>query len=361
MRYGRIYMLAALLVVGFISLSLRVIQDSPPIYDGLWGPQDAASLLEITKCAYADNDPIDLADYAEVDLHTLPTFPEPPPFVQEALDRNLVAGRYLITTVVNSGMLEYTLNWAESLRLTGYKRFLIFCIDESLFDTLSERGLGDRAVRIPQEWFHVNVSAGFESYRQPEYKAITHAKSLVVERLLHTNITVLFSDVDIVILKPRMLDYFRARLHSRPGTDMLFSVEIERSNTNVINSGFYLMRPTNTSRWVIKETVAIQDHSPTITQQKAMNAAIRKVTPVGSVATSRHVALLDVFLFPNGYVYFYEQHQSLKALGVDPFIVHANFVIGDGKKEVLKQAGLWYLKEEEEKKEEEKKEEEKES
>lgn len=353
MRYGRIYMLlAVLLVVGFISF-LRAMQDSPPIYDNLWGPQDAASLLEMTKCAYADEDPMVFADYADVDMQTLPTFSEPPPFVQEAIDRNLASGRYLITAVVNSGMMEYTLNWAESLRLTGYRRFLIFCIDDALFEALSRRGLGDRAVRIPQEWFHVNVSAGFESYRAPEYNTITHAKSLVVERLLHINITVLFSDVDIVILKPRMLDYFRARLHSRPGTDMLFSVEIERSNTNVINSGFYLMRPTNTSRWVIKETIAIQDRSPDeTTQQNAMNAAIRKVTPVGSVATSRHVALLDVFLFPNGYVYFYEQHQSLKALGVDPFMVHANFVIGSEKKEVLKQAGLWYLKEGEEEVEE---------
>ena len=336
--YGRIYIITVLLLVlGFIFL--RLIKSSSPVRQRQWN-QD--TLVALAHTDFDDEQAL-YADHPIVNPETLPTFPDPPQDVQEAIDRNLDAGRYLITAVVNSGMLNYTLNWVESLRRTGYQQYLIFCIDDAQFDTLSEHGLGDHAVRIPPEWFHVHVSANFESYGGLAYKAITHAKSLVVEWLLHMNVTVVFSDVDIVILKPHILDYLRTRFHSRPGTIMLFSVEFEHKSGNVVNSGFYAMRPSNTSRWVIRETISVQDRNPDQkSQQEALNIAVKMVTPKGSVATSQQVALLDVFLFPNGNIYFFEE-QSLKGLGVDPFMVHANFFVGNDKKEALKKGGLWYL------------------
>ncbi|RUS24927.1 nucleotide-diphospho-sugar transferase-domain-containing protein [Jimgerdemannia flammicorona] len=264
--------------------------------------------------------------------------------IAEAVNHNLAAERILITAVVNFGMLEYTLNWAESLRRSGYRRYLVFCIDDKLYDALSSRGLESHAVRIPQDWFHVEVSSMFETYRAANYRAITHAKSLVVERLLHANITVLFSDVDIVVLRPRMLDYLRARLHSRLGTEMFFTIENERNPANVVNSGFYIMKPTKTSLRVIAETIAIQDRMfDNITQQKAMNAALTAVTPAGSPFSSREVGLLDMYLFINGYMYFLEKKYTAQRMGIQPYIVHVNFMVGTAKKDTLKKAGLWYL------------------
>ncbi|RUS28532.1 nucleotide-diphospho-sugar transferase-domain-containing protein [Jimgerdemannia flammicorona] len=310
----------------------------------LWRQQEA--IFDTEGCQIADDEHQVMLSvhggYEAMDIGT--KYPPPPADIQEAIDRNMVADGILITAVVNSGMLEYTLNWAESLRRSGHNRYLVFCIDSDLYDSLAARGLESHAVRIPQDWFHIEISAEFESYRAANYKAITHAKSLVVERLLHAKVTVLFSDVDIVVLRPNMIDYLRARLRSRRGTEMLFSVENERKPRNVVNSGFYLMKPTNTSLRVISETISLQDRMPNnTTQQRAMNAALLAITPTESPYSSREVELLDMYLFANGLVYFLEEKYTAKKLGIEPFIVHANFMVGSTKKDMLKKEGLWFL------------------
>ncbi|RUS24033.1 nucleotide-diphospho-sugar transferase-domain-containing protein, partial [Jimgerdemannia flammicorona] len=268
----------------------------------------------------------------------LPFFDPAPSEVYEAIQRNLIPFDHtLVTAVVNHGMIEYTLNWIASLKRTNVNMFLVFCIDADAYQALVDAGYVANAVKIPWAWYHRIVpSSKFEEYREGSYNSITHAKSLVVERLLHMDIIVVFSDVDIVWLSPRILDFLTTMWQVRGETLMLFSQE--GFDRTTINSGFYLMRPANTTMRLMHETITIQDSEPEMTQQQAMNRALLNIDL--NITTSPMV-FLDLFYFPNGLVYFYNNLPT--SWNLQAMIAHANYFVGDEKKQALKRFNLWYI------------------
>ncbi|RCH91675.1 hypothetical protein CU098_000690, partial [Rhizopus stolonifer] len=118
--------------------------------------------------------------------------------IEEAIAYNVRTAskdRILLTAVANQGMAEYTLNWIASLKECGLDdKFLVFAIDQEFVTTMKEAGYGKHVVMIPKEWFHKELSGEFEEWLSSGYTPITHSKSLVVERLLYTGVTVWFSD-----------------------------------------------------------------------------------------------------------------------------------------------------------------------
>ncbi|KAH8552624.1 nucleotide-diphospho-sugar transferase [Umbelopsis sp. PMI_123] len=243
--------------------------------------------------------------------------------------------RTLLIAVVNHGMLEYTLNWIESLRRTEITEYLVFAIDQALVDAMTELGLGSHVVLIPEEWRHVQLSGDFAKWKTNSYTPITHAKSLIVERLLYLDVTVWFSDVDIVFINPSIYDHLMWNLKSRKDVHMVFSQETQHTT---INSGFYLMRPTDVSKRVMGRTIDIQDRIPKLTQQRVMN---RVLTGMDQHYKTSPMMLLDLMLFPNGHFYFAAKLPT--SIGFEPMMVHANYRVGDAKKTSLQEVGLWYL------------------
>ncbi|KAI7904259.1 chitin synthase III catalytic subunit-domain-containing protein [Cokeromyces recurvatus] len=247
--------------------------------------------------------------------------------------------RILLTAVANQGMAEYTLNWIMSLKNCGLDdKFLVFAIDKEIVKTLKEAGYDKHVILIPTEWFHKQLSDKFEAWLSSGYTPITHAKSLVVERLLYTNVTVWFSDVDIVFTSPSVYDYLVMKLNSRKETETLFSQETEQ---RIINSGFYVMRPTNTNKRILEESIYIQDteqnKKPEVTQQRAMNRVLDDINLNYQTST---IALLDLMLFPHGRFYF--DREMPTKFGLNPMIVHANYRKGDNKKKDLQKFGLCF-------------------
>ncbi|KAG0175911.1 hypothetical protein DFQ29_006807 [Apophysomyces sp. BC1021] len=272
-------------------------------------------------------------------------YEEPDNITMAAIERNIIQdtyseGRVLLTAVVNSGMLDYTLNWIESLKKTNHDKFLVFAIDDSLAHALITRGYEDHVVRIPPSWFHVALASDFVKWKSDAYRPITHAKSLVVERLLYLDITVWFSDVDIVLTSPYVSGVMLQKMASRPNTHMAFTQEVDHQS---INSGFYVMRPTDVSKQLMQAVIHRQDRTVSETQQKIMNRAIHSLFPADY--QQRPVLLLDMLLFPNGKLYF--DRKLPTRLGFKPLMIHANYRVGDEKKMTLKKAGLWYLDSEE--------------
>ncbi|KAI8582437.1 hypothetical protein K450DRAFT_227189 [Umbelopsis ramanniana AG] len=257
--------------------------------------------------------------------------------VIDAIERNFieVAERTLLIAVVNHGMLEYTLNWIESLKRTEITNFLVFAIDQELVDALTNIGLGSNVVLIPEEWRHVQLSGDFAAWKTNSYTPITHAKSLIVERLLYLDVTVWFSDVDIVFVNPNIYTHLMWNLKSRKNLHMVFSQETQYTS---INSGFYLMRPTDVSKRVMGRTIDIQDRIPALTQQRVMN---RVLAGMDQQYKTSPMLLLDLMLFPNGHFYFGSKLPI--SLGFEPMMVHANYRVGDAKKAALQDVGLWYL------------------
>ncbi|CDS10991.1 hypothetical protein LRAMOSA03255 [Lichtheimia ramosa] len=267
------------------------------------------------------------------------SLPEPPAALMNKINANLVDGRVLVIATANYGMRDYMYNWIESLKRTNETRYLIFCLDDKLYTHLVNAGYEDHAATIPEEWFHQQVASNFEDYFSPQYKAITHAKTLVVQRLLYLDITVFFSDIDIVWLRPRMREYIKTLLDIREETHVVF--QQEGLDERQINSGFFMMRPYEDMKRMLAETIRLQDSNEGLTQQGAMNRAL---DPMILDLRSTSVVLLDVIYFPNGYAYF--DHNLSNSLGVDPYILHANYRVAGDKKKELETRGYWYVDEE---------------
>ncbi|KAI8889036.1 glycosyltransferase family 77 protein [Backusella circina FSU 941] len=249
--------------------------------------------------------------------------------------------KILLTAVVNSGMLDYTFNWIESLKKTNQDDcFLVFAIDEGVSETLTERGYGGQVTLIPEDWFHVPLSSDFSRWKTNAYRPITHAKTLIVERLLYLDITVWFSDVDIVLLDEHVRDVMLFQMNERPNTDMIFSQEVDQ---RTVNSGFYMMRPTYQSKQLMHYIISEQDKTTLFTQQKIMNGVLRSM--FGRDLQKSPYRLLDMLLFPNGKYYF--RLDLPYKLGIKPMMVHANYIVGDKKRESLKAKDLWYIEEDE--------------
>jgi hypothetical protein len=248
------------------------------------------------------------------------SLPPPPKELMKKINANLLENRVLIVATANYGMRNHVYNWIESLKRTGEKKFLIFCFDQKLLDHLTLAGYGDQASLIPDVWFHQQVEAEFKTYFSEEYRIITHSKTLVVQQLLYLDVTVFFSDVDIVWLRPRMVEYVNTLLQIRQETHVLY--QQEGFNQQEINSGFYLMKPTIEMKRLLAETIQIQDSNDAKTQQGAMNMALNHLNM--DLRTSC-VVLLDVLHFPNGFVYY--THDLPNKHGIKPFIVHANYLV----------------------------------
>ncbi|ORZ02566.1 nucleotide-diphospho-sugar transferase-domain-containing protein [Syncephalastrum racemosum] len=254
------------------------------------------------------------------------------------IEKNLRSHKILLTAVANGGMADYTLNWIESLKRTKQDdKFLVFAIDKELKEAMVAHGYEEHVVEIPPEWFHKQLSSDFAKWLDSSYTPITHAKTLVVERLLYHGVTVWFSDVDIVFTSPYIFDYLANKLTARKGgmTELLITQETEQK---IVNSGFYLMRPSDTNKRILDDTIRIQDNEPKVTQQRAMNRVLDEMN------LSYHdspIALLDLALFPHGRHYF--ERNIPHKFGMEPMIVHANYRIGEEKKKSLQAANLWYL------------------
>lgn len=244
----------------------------------------------------------------------------------------------LLTAVVNSGMINYTLNWIESLkRIDQDDKFLVFAIDQGVVDHLTSRGYTKNVILIPEEWFHVPLAPTFALWKSDDYRPITHAKTLIVERLLYMNIIVWFSDVDIVFLNPHILDAMLVQMSDRPNTHMLFSQEVEH---RTVNSGFYMMKPSRITKQFIAKIIEEQDKpNNQLTQQKIMNRVLKAMFPRDYEKSPYR--LLDLLLYPNGKYYF--RMNVPKRLGFKPMIVHANYLIGGEKMASLAKAGLWFI------------------
>ncbi|KAI8145052.1 nucleotide-diphospho-sugar transferase-domain-containing protein [Fennellomyces sp. T-0311] len=267
------------------------------------------------------------------------SFSTPDQALVDKIDANLHDGRVLVVAASNYGMRDHVYNWIESLKRTNEgDKFLMFCLDQQMYDHMVAAGYKDHAVTIPESWFHDEIEAGFEEYYSKKYRIITHAKTLIVQQLLYMDITVLFSDVDIVWLRPRMREFVHTFLQIRGATHAAF--QQEGTDQRVVNSGFYMMKPTDTMKRLLAETIYLGDTNKDYTQQGAMNAALDHVN---LNLRYTNVVLLDVLHFPNGYVYFDQKWPERR--GVEPFMVHANYLVGDDKKKRLQEHGFWYLDE----------------
>lgn len=244
--------------------------------------------------------------------------------------RNVENHGFLILAISNDGDHQQALNFIRSLEIHGYNQYLIACLDLNLFERLSKSNYASHVSVVPQSWLNTEITTEFVNFETPAYNDLTKAKTHIVRRLLLHNFTVLLNDVDLVWLSSSITD--NLSLLSPSGAEL-----IAMNGENMLNSGFYVVKPTATMKKLFSVAILWQNLFSGMHDQYALRAAIWCLS-----LGPEMIHQLDVLLYANGHSFFYLRRNE--KTGVKPLVVHANFMIGSEMKiSQLKKENLWFL------------------
>lgn len=244
--------------------------------------------------------------------------------------KNVESTGSLILAISNSGDYLLTLNFIKSLQLQGYSHFLIACLDVGLYVKLSSMSFVQHIALVPRNWLNEEISSKYVKWDSATYNSLTKSKSLIVQRLLHLNFTVMVNDVDTVWLSPHIIEYI-AVLAASPAELVIMDGKSE------YNSGFYLVKPTSTMLKLFDRAVELQNRDPNFHDQLALNTAIDQMS-----IKATYICKLDILLFVNGYFFLTQKYNE--KMNVKPWVVHMNFLIGKSSKiHALKSHKLWFI------------------
>jgi hypothetical protein len=267
--------------------------------------------------------------------------------IQALLDDLKLEGGHLIVATANFAHLDFVLNWRESIQRNLHleKKLLVVCLDDALAAALKQHGIHtleasklidvDKDLHgLAKEALHAEQAYGSENYNQLVNMKIDVAYILLryyeMEYLI-------YSDVDMVWLQPRLIDYFDMLL-SPDGLnyDALFSPGgySGPSGSFYPCTGFYVMKKTAFSISFLGAILAYPDKSEIHDQLIALE--VFQQLPLDMKAK---IHGLDAVLFIDGSTKDWSSYY-----GVHPWIFHANYAVGvEGKKKLLKELGYWYL------------------
>ena len=142
----------------------------------------------------------------------------------------------------------------------------------------------------------------------------------------------IYTDVDLVWLQPRLIDYFDVLFNANDKIDVLFTSFGQ--GLFDICTGFYLMRKSDFSIGFLGSILAsdnkLGDHDQVIA-----NTRYKSLVPHDRLK----IHILEPVLFLDGSTLDWRDF-----FGVEPWLFHASYVIGsDDKKDLLLKAGYWYL------------------
>lgn len=187
---------------------------------------------------------------------------------------------------------------------------------------------------MPSTWLpHVNT-INESRYSTKEYNLITQSKSYIVSRLINHNFTVFLTDVDVAWLSPNIVHYID---YNVPHKDFIYAVDVLSKGENVVNTGFYVARPTNEVKKMFNSITELQKKE--LGNDGDFMHLLFTLYPELSCT---YGYALDKMLFSNGQTYCH--HRMNKKLGIKPLIFHVNYFIGfEKKKRVLIEEGIWFL------------------
>lgn len=280
------------------------------------------------------------------------------------LEASLGSG-VIITTFANFNHLDFVLNWVAHLRVAGLHNHFVGCTDDELRDELVRRRV--RCARVASTMERTEAKWGSSGFA-----AMGRTKGALVLRLLELDVAwLLFLDLDAVVLRDP-LPYLRRAVDST-GADLLMHSdalrpsapregvddgaeleELRRTIAPELNTGLFLIRPTNGTRAAASAWVGVMADDRFFgnwkNDQQAFNAVLRRGMPysapgervVGAFDGRVRLGVLPVHLFASGHTFMVQRlHERLR---VRPFAVHVTFVNCDsaGKRWRLREAGEWF-------------------
>lgn len=223
-----------------------------------------------------------------------------------------------LVTISSSGYEEYTLNLAKSLKISENNNTLnVYCIDKQSFEKLNSYGLN--TFLIESETFNNDL----KKYGTTEFNKFMYYKMKVVNDLLNKHKHVFYVDSDVVFLnKLDPINNYKKNFEILSMKDFNFKTP----QTVYICAGFMIVKSNIKTRKLFNPK-KILDNNFKYDDQHLINKR-RKFF---------NNKYLEENLFCNG-SYFLNKSNEL-----DPIAVHFNFIIGDKKKEIMKENNMWYV------------------
>lgn len=239
---------------------------------------------------------------------------------------------------------HFVLNLIESFRqnLRLQNNLLIICLDDEIKDNLSRRGVpalkfSDLMGIEHGEYYSLDKDhlRSQQTYGTETYNRLVNMKIDVAFILLryYDLKHLIYSDVDVVWLQPRLFDYFDFFFNPTGlNRDILFSAS--GNGTFYPCTGFYSVKKSNFSINFLGAVLAHPAKNELHDQQIAQ-LIYDDLRPDMKLMVHN----LDPVLFVDGNTQTWSSY-----FDVHPWIFHANFVVGfEAKKSLLQQFGFWYL------------------
>ena len=267
-----------------------------------------------------------------------PIGPEPQDLDERVLSKKTAQG-FLVVAIVNSGHLEFLQNFQIAMRRIGlHRQFLVVALDKSLETSSQKLGI----TTIPGTHFTDLPGYDAESWKKEmlwshgDYNQLVNTKIVIIHAMLKKyQLPIVFTDVDLVWLQPRMLDYLKY-MFDIGSFDFIMARDIWGVLYNAC-TGFYAVRPTE---WAIQwmENVMTSDIKNGNNDQVVFNILMSGLPRQDLL----RVHMLPLELFVNGEAF---DNGVFQMYNVKPWLFHANYRVGKvEKRKLLEKAGFWFVK-----------------
>ena len=285
--------------------------------------------------------------YKELRNSSITRIEHPVQEIQNLVDAIKLKGGHLIIATANIAHLDFVLNWRESIRtnLQLEKHLLVVCLDDELVVALKQHGIhtlkSSQLIDVNEDLHGLEKKAlhSEQAYGSENYNQLVNMKIDVAYIFLryYSMDYLIYSDVDMVWLQPRLLDYFDMLLSPNGlNYDILISPGgySGPSGSFYPCTGFYVMKKNSFPVSFLGAILAYPDKREMHDQLIALKV-FQNLPPDMKV----RIHGLDAVLFIDGSTKDWSSYY-----GVLPWIFHANYAVGiEGKTNMLKEFGYWYL------------------
>ena len=227
-----------------------------------------------------------------------------------------------LITLTNDGYIEYTENLLISLRNVGINDLNIYCVGQKSYNYFKNKGF---LVRLINTNIISNANK-FQNWRTKNFNKLMFYKLKLVHEELKSNKRVLYIDGDIVFLRNTLEE-----IENTKNFDIVGQFDFNPvSDVKTLCAGFMMINSN-------EKTLNLFD--PEKVPQELLN---RKFHFDDQKYINRNINNLkydffDLKDYPNG-AYFYKNYKNL-----NPAIIHFNYIVGEKKKQKMKEMGYCYL------------------
>ncbi len=227
-----------------------------------------------------------------------------------------------LITLTNDGYIEYTENLLISLRNVGINDLNIYCVGQKSYNYFKNKGVLVNKINT-----NIISSANkFQNWRTKNFNKLMFYKLKLIHETLKSNEQTLYIDGDIVFLENTLEEIKNYKNYDLVGQfdfNPTSDVKTLCAGFMMINSNektLNLFDPEKVPKKLLNRKFHFDD-------QKYINRNINNVK----------YNFFDLESYPNG-AYFYKNYKNL-----NPSIIHFNYIVGEKKKQKMKEMGYWYL------------------